>query len=172
MAGIVPLTIQTGVRSSSNSVIVIGSNYLSLKAAVQNVYWAVIVDRTNLTVVENFTFSDNQNVPPQLVPYSTNDQYIFILTTQGLTSANLPAGKLYQFLIQEGAGVQLKKLEQVYAALNCGSWGWMGYALVSVFDTRGSFEFAEYYQHAMLSTLQLVPVQIGSGVLYTPGNLS
>ncbi len=172
MAANVPLTIQTGIATNSGSVIAIGSNRLSINYSQQNAYWAIVIDRTNLKVVENFTFTDNQNVPPQLATYSSNDQYIFILTTQNLASTHLPAGNLYQFLVQEGAGAQLRRLEQVYAALNCGTWGWMGYALVSVFDTRGSFEFSELYDHAMVSTLELMPIQIGAGVLYTPASLS
>lgn len=151
--------------------IVFGSNNLSIDYSLQNIYWAVVVDRTNLSIVQNFTFTDNQNVPSQLMPYLNNPQYILILTTQNLSSMNLPAGSLYQTLMKEGAGPELQKLEQIYEALSCGTWGWMGYTLVSVLDNSVNYEFSDIYQNAFVSTLQLIPVQVGTGVLYTPATL-
>ncbi|NOT50045.1 MAG: hypothetical protein HOP10_02065 [Chitinophagaceae bacterium] len=171
MASNVPLTIQTGVTQNYGSYIVIGSNALALNYQLQNIYWAVVVDRSNLNVVQNFTFTDNQNVPSQLTPYIGNPQYILILTTQNLSSTNLPAGNFYQLLVKEGAGVQLQRLEQIYEALSCGTWGWMGYTLVAVLDNSTSYESAEFYDNAFVTTLQLIPVQVGSGVLYTPATL-
>lgn len=172
MASNVPLTIQTGIISNYGSVIAIGSNRLSINYSLQNVYWAVVLDRSDLSVQQNFTFTDNQNVPAQLTPYLSNSKYILILTTQNLTSTNLPAGNLYQMLMQQGAGAQLQRLEQIYAALNCGTWGWMGYALVAVLDNSTSYEFAEFYDNAFVTTLQLIPIPVGTGVLYTPAELN
>lgn len=171
MASNVPLTIQTGIAQNYGSNIVFGSQNLSLNYTLQNVYWAVVVDRTNLNVLLNFTFTDNQSVPSQLTPYLNNPQYILILTTQNLSSVNLPAGALYQMLIKEGAGSQLNRLEQIYEALSCGTWGWMGYSLVSVLDNSASYESAEFYDNAFVTTLQFIPVQVGTGVLYTPATL-
>ncbi|MFN8288653.1 MAG: hypothetical protein U0U70_00210 [Chitinophagaceae bacterium] len=171
MASNVPLTIQTGIMQNYGSRIVFGSNNLSINYSLQNVYWAVVIDRTNLNVVQNFTFTDNQDVPSQLTPYLNNPQYLMILTTQNLSSANLPAGSLYQMLMNEGAGAQLQRLEQIYESLSCGTWGWMGYSLVSVLDNSVSYESSAFYDNAFVTTLQLIPIQVGTGVLYTPATI-
>ena len=49
------------------AIIVFGSQNLSLELHYK-MYWAVVVDRTNLNVLLNFTFTDNQSVPSQLTP--------------------------------------------------------------------------------------------------------
>jgi hypothetical protein len=171
MASNVPLTIQTGTTGALDSMIIFGSNKLDLGPSKPNLYWAVLIDRTNLKIVQNFTFSDNQSVPAQLQPYLSNPQYILILNTQRIYSNNLPAGNFYKMLMSVGAGSELMRLEQIFAALNCSNWGFMGYVLVTVMDTTDGFEFASYSGPNMVSTLQLVPTQVGSGVLYTPSPL-
>jgi hypothetical protein len=168
MAANVPLTIQGCVYNNYGNVVSIGSNYLQLGYSTPNLYWAIVVDRTNLNVVQNFTFSDNSDVPAQLLPYQNNSQYMLILSTMQLSSINLPVGNLYQFLTSQGAGAGLQKIEQIYAALNCGTWGNLGYILVTVFDSSAGFDYSAYNQDAFISTLQLIPVQVGSGLLYTP----
>lgn len=167
----VPLTIQTSTLGNLDSIIVFGSNRLVLGPSKQNLYWAVVIDRSNLKIVQNFSFSDNQSVPAQLQSYLTNPQYILILTTQRIYSNNLPAGAFYKMLMSVGAGAELVQLEQIFAALNCSTWGFMGYTLVTVMDTTDGFEFATHSGANMVSTLQLVPTQVGSGVLYTPSPL-
>lgn len=170
MASNVPLTIQTGLALNYGSQIVFGSNNLSIQYNLQNTYWMVIVDRTNLNVVANFTFTDNSSIPAQLKPYAGNSQYFLILNTQNLQSANLPQGDFYNFLISEGAGPQLNAAEQIYEALNCGTWGWMSYCYVAVLgdDANDGCEFFNYYQQAMVNTLTLTPITVGSQVYYTP----
>ncbi|HEV7780325.1 MAG TPA: hypothetical protein VGO58_03615 [Chitinophagaceae bacterium] len=167
----VPLTIQTGIDNSYPSRIVFGSNNLEQDYSLTNLYWALVIDRANLNIIQNFTFSDNQTSPAQLQPYLNNSQYILILTTQGIASTNLPAGAFYKMLIGIGAGPGLRRLEQIFAALNCGTWGRMGYTLVTVMDTTEGIEYAEISEIAAVSTLQFIPVQIGTGVLYTPSPL-
>lgn len=171
MASNVPLTIQTGTAQNYGSTIVIGTNNLNLDYTLQNQYWAVVLDRTNLNVLQNFTFTDNQSVPAQLTNYLNNPQYILILTTQNLSTLNLPAGAFYKMLTGLGAGPQLAKLEQIFGALSCGTWGWAGYTLVAVMDDSTSYETADFYENAYVTALQLIPVQVGSGVLYTPAEL-
>ena len=175
MSSNVPLSIQTSVSDvSSPSIINIGGNRLSFSdPAYTGLYWIVILDRSDLSVKLNINFSSNNAVPPALAPFLPgNSQYIMILSTYNLSSANLPTGKFYNFLISEGAGAKLKTLEQIYAAFNCSSWGRMGYALVTVLNNSpsGSFEFKSetYNDQLMASTLLLDPIQIGSQTLYTP----
>lgn len=169
MASNVPLTIQCCVYNNYGNNVCIGSNQLGLGYSTPNLYWAVVVDRTNLNVVANFTFSDNSDVPAQLTPYQNNAQYMLILSTMQVLSTNLPVGNLYNFLVSNGAGKELQRIEQIYAALNCGTWGNLGYVLVTVLDnTPVGIDYSGYYDQAFVCTLELVPTQVGTGVLYTP----
>lgn len=171
MASNVPLTVQCCVYSNYDNNVCIGDNLLSLSYQTPNLYWAVVVDRTSLKVVANFTFSDNSTVPSQLATYQNNAQYLLILSTMQLTSTNLPVGALYDFLVANGAGTELQRLEQIYAALNCSTWGNLGYVLVTILDnTPDGIDYSGYYDNAFVCTLQLEPTQVGSGILYTPVN--
>lgn len=169
MASNVPLTIQTGLMANYGSAIVIGSNQIFLDYQLNNQFWVVVIDRTDLSVKLNLNFSANNAVPSQLNQYIGNGQYLMIFTTQNLSSTNLPTGALYQFLTQQGAANVLNDLEQIYEALNCGSWGWMSYLCVAMLDNSGSaYEFSNIYNPAMVNTFQLIPVQVGNQTLYTP----
>ena len=168
MAANVPLTIQCCIYNNYGNTVSIGSNNLQLGYSIPNLYWALVVDRTSLKVVENFTFSDNSDVPAQLVPYENNAQYMFFLSTMQLSSTNLPVGNFYNFLVSQGAGKELQRIEQIYAALNCGTWGNLGYVLVTTLDSTPGFDYSGYIDNGFISTLQLIPIQVGSGVLYTP----
>lgn len=173
MATNVPLTIQTTQNTNTDGVIVVGTNRLSLAyGTYSNVYWAVVLDRSDLSVKANFTFSDNSSVPSQLQPFLGNTQYVLILSTQGLTTTNLPQGALYSFLTGEGASTELNRIEQIYEALNCGTWGWVNYCFVGVLGSANtiSYEFSTY-EETLLSTLYFFPVSFGNGVLYTPAEL-
>lgn len=174
----VPLTLQTMISYSNNSyfsAMGIGKTGLNQQVTVApatlGYYWIVLLDRSDLSVKLNFTFQANNAIPSQLAPFiSSQGQYILILTTIGLSSSNLPTGDFYNFLIKEGAGAQLKTLEQIYAAFNCGTWGRFGYTMVTVLDgeNSGSFEFSAITGWAMVSTLLFQPVQVGSQTIYTP----
>lgn len=175
MSSNVPLSIQTSVSDvSSPGIINIGGNKLNFSdPAYSGMYWIVIIDRSDLSVKLNINFSSNSAVPAALAPFLPgNSQYIMILSSYNLSSANLPTGNFYNLLVAEGAGAKLKTLEQIYAAFNCGSWGRMGYVLVTVLDNTpsGSFEFKNdsYNDQLMASTLELYPIKIGNQTLYTP----
>jgi hypothetical protein len=174
-----PLTVQAlNYYANWTNVIAIGQNastlYLSLgDSTLTNTYWFVVIDRVSLKVVANFTTKDNSSVPTQLSPYLGNTQYLLIVSTQNLGSAYLPHGALYAFLESEGAGVELKRLEQIYATLNCGTWGFMAYSFVCVLgdDGSGAFEASTLQQNALLQTIQLMPINIGGTNYYTPISL-
>jgi hypothetical protein len=173
MATNLPLTIQTVVQNgpfSNNSQSVIGTNryYPPNNGTLVNVYWALVIDRTSLKVLENFTFTDNAGIPAQLAQYANNSNYLLMLTTSRLQSNNLPVGNFYNFLVGLGAGSELFKLEQIYNTLSCGTWGNMGYAIVAVLDGSVGIEFSDYLNTLVAFTLQLTPVSFGSSVLYTP----
>ena len=169
MSNSVPLTIQTSLAPGYESIIVIGSDQLSIDPSPGNLYWIIILDHSDLSVKENFVFSDNAKVPHQLKPYLNNPHYIMILCTHALNSANLPQGNLYKFLVSEGAGQHLNRAEQIYEALNCGTWSKMAYAFVAVLgsDSTG-FEFFDIMDNAMISTLQFKAVEVDGQTIYTP----
>ena len=169
-AATVPLTVQCCLYGNLDSIFAIGTNLYSQSYQQNNLYWILVVDRTNLAVVQNFTFSDNADVPTVLNQYVNNPQYMMMMTTLQLLSSNLPTGNFYNFLVSIGAGIELRKLEQLYGSLNCGNWACLGYTLVTVFDTTGGIEFSSY-QDNMVNIMSLLPVQVGSGVLYTPQQL-
>jgi hypothetical protein len=172
MATNVPLTIQTIQNVNNSSQIVIGSNSLICEQK-QNVYWFVVVDRSDLSVKANFTTSTNNAVPSQLTPYLNNTQYVMIVTTQGLTTANLPTGPLYEFFIKEGAGSVLNRAEQIYETLGCGSWGWLNYAYATILGDANSdgFEFMGLYEPTMVTTLTFMPTTVNGATIYTPTTL-
>lgn len=171
MATNIPLTIQCSCVPYPPGKIVFGTNNLSISASAGDCYWVVVVDRTDLTIVQNFTFSDSSDVPPALVPYQDNSQYMMILTSNQLISYNLPTGDFYNFLVSVGAGPALQNLEQIYTALGSGYWTTMAYTLVAVFDSSAGYEYSDYQNNVVVNTLTLIPVQVGSGVLYTPVEL-
>jgi len=170
MAKNVPLTIQTVLSGNLSSQIVVGSNVLSCDYNASNVYWFVILDRSDLSVKANFTVTANNAVPAQMKPFLNNPQYVLIMTTQKLKSANLPQGPFYDLLVNEGAGPLLNRAEQVYETLSCGTWGWFSYAYVSVVGdpTTDGYEYLDIYNMAMVSTLHFFPTTVNGATLYTP----
>ncbi|MBS1513127.1 MAG: hypothetical protein JST86_19985 [Bacteroidetes bacterium] len=170
-----PLTIQQIITDHQgtgySNRVVMGSTQLAAGQTLRNVYWAVIVDRTNLNVVENFTFSDNNDVPAQFNKYTGNPQYMLILSSQILLTANIPAGAFYTYLVDMGAGPALQSIEQFYQTLGCGNWVYLGYVFVSVFDSNAAIEFSEYKSDTVY-TMQLLAIpNPAGGVLYTPAKL-
>lgn len=165
----VPLTVCASNERNLGAEIAIGSNRLSLNYQLTNVYWIVIIDRSDLSVKANFHFSNNADVPPELNPYLNNSQYILILATQVLGSNNLPTGAFYKFLMGEGSGLQLVRLEQIFEAFNCGSWGSMSYAFAAILgdpNTTG-FESSTVQDSANFLTLQLQPFEVDGKTMYT-----
>ncbi len=173
MATSVPLTVQSSNSRNLTANIVIGKNGLSLPRDQWNLYWVVVLDRTDLSVKANFSFKENSEAPSQLKPFLNNTQYILILTTQMLGSNNLPVGAWHDFLLSEGASVQLFRLEQIFEAFNCGTWGNMGYSFVAVFGNDGGigFESGNVQENVDFMTLSLVLLDIDGKKLYTPATL-
>ena len=173
MANNVPLTIQASKEAHLPSEIVIGNNRLSTRTTTPNLYWVLVLDRADCSVKVNVTFSENDAVPSQLQPYLGNTQYILVLATQMLASNNLPTGKWHDYLVSEGAGVELLRLEHIFAAFNCGTWGRMAYAYVAIMgdSTTDGFESATVQDYTAFLTIDLVPISFGGTTLYTPTSL-
>jgi hypothetical protein len=153
------------------SEIAIGQNRVNTGSNNFFGYWALVVDRITLQVLQNFTFTDNNDAPAQLNQYLGNAQYMLILNSQNLSSDYLPAGQFTNFLQGLGAGTALMIIEQINETLNCGAWNQFNYVLVAPFDGNGSIDFSDY-QFSRTYTLNLVQVQQPSGALfYTPMDL-
>jgi hypothetical protein len=169
----VPLTMYSGIGigNYANTIVIGKARVQPPNGILHNGYWAVVVSRKDLSVLVNINFTTNSVVPSEFTGYAGNDDYILILTTLSLHSDNLPVGAFYNFLIAHGAGAELKKLEQIYAALDCGSIGSMGYSLVTVFDQTLGIENASFHGNFLLSTLQFTPFTVNNQTLYTPISL-
>lgn len=173
-APILPLTIQTCNYENYASIVAIGDKQVNIHDPVRNAYWMLVLNRHDASIAANFHFSDNSQVPSQLNPYLGNSEYILVLTTRQLNSANIPVGAFYDYLIEEGAGIGLKTIEQIYGSLNCGTWATFGYTFVAIMGdpTTNGFEFYNYLNNAFVSTLLLVPFKVDDGVHYTPTTLT
>jgi len=140
------------------------------KSDTQYGYWMVILDRSTLKVLENFYFSDNDQVPHQLKPYLNNPDYLYILNTEASYANQLPVGPLYQWLLKEGAGPGLKRLEQTHAALNSGAFAQFSYILVDAMGpaSHNSIEQATTGFDASYLALELQPFSINGKIIYSP----
>jgi hypothetical protein len=170
----VPLTV---VSSPYNNYywaqIAIGKNVLT-QTPGHPAYWFVVIDRGSLAVVYNQT-QTAPNVAPNLGTHNTTD-YILITATLGLGLNIQPQGALFNFLDVNGAGMELRRVEQVATQLSCGSLGTFGYALVSVLGNTNipGFEGSQITASSQgpILTLQLLPLNIGGKTVYTPVQLS
>ena len=164
------LTIQASFQQGPGAQVIFGSNNISAPNTTA-CYLLLVVDRTDLNVVQNLWFWDNSDLQAALTPYINNAQYMMILTTWGATTDNLPVGDFYNFLVSVGSGQQLQNLEQVYAALNCGYWSQFCYILVATMDTgTPGFEYSAYQNtsNGLLACLTLMPIEVGGNLLWTP----
>ncbi|WP_299336047.1 hypothetical protein [uncultured Psychroserpens sp.] len=135
-----------------------------------NQYWMVIFDRRSLKVVENFQFSNNSAVPSQISKYQNDTNFFYVLTTQLMSTPNLPTGPFYKWLRAEGAGKELTRIEQAAETLNCGSWSSISYTLVDIFGPKDSstFEFSGLETSRLITTLELAPIDISGTTYYSP----
>jgi hypothetical protein len=85
------------------------------------------------------------------------------------------AGSGLQFLLDNGASRELRRLEQIYGALSCGELGSMAYALVGVLGPGPSsvpgIEASSILQSEAAGTIltcTLIGTQIGDKVIYSP----
>ncbi|MCB1605560.1 MAG: hypothetical protein KDI71_01090 [Xanthomonadales bacterium] len=140
----------------------------------QSGYWFVVLDRRNLSVVYN-QFQTANDVAPNIGNYNTSD-YLLIVATTGVGLNRQPQGPLFKFLDLNGAGRELRRIDQVAVQLNCGSLGTFGYALVGVLGDMNmpGFEASQITNPntGPILTIQLVPVDVNGTNYYTPVALS
>jgi hypothetical protein len=169
----VPLSVLSGNNAAKPwAEIVIGKSILS-QAPAQRAYWIVILDRSTLAVVYNQLHADASKAP-DIGKFNTSD-YILIVATAAMGLDRQPQGAFHTFLDANGAGRELRRVEQIAVQLNCGSLGTFGYALVSVMGQPRGFEACEIGAGraiAPILTLQLMPVTANGKTIYTPVQLS
>jgi hypothetical protein len=167
----VPLTVVSGSGATHPwGQIGVGTNILT-QSPQQRGFWFVVIDRSNLSIVYNQVQGD-PSTAPNVGQYSTQN-YILVMASLGMGLDRQPQGALFTFLDANGAGRELRRVEQVATQLNCGSLGTYGYALVSVFGNPKGFEVSTVSTgHSAILTVQLMPITIGGTTLYTPVQLS
>jgi hypothetical protein len=164
-----PMTVQCPLTSNLGARVVIGPKQYSVPYDKTNLYWLMVVDRVTLDVKVNITFSDNHDVPSQIAPYQGDSRYLLVLTTSLINSANIPTGAFYDYLVGEGAGPQLNRMEQIYETLNCGNWGWFAYTYVAIMGDDSTDGFEEFsFTNSTIMTLSLMPIKVGGDYYYTP----
>ena len=166
---------QWGTAGTSYAMIGIGKTILHQQAPTNSPsFWFVVIDRTNLNVVYNALQTSPDQVPP--ISQYNDSNHILVVATLSIGLNNQPQGALFAFLDVNGAGAQLRRIEQLAVQFNCGSLGTYGYALVSVLGNSDipGFEASQVAgpQTGPILTVQLMPIQTPSGVMYTPVALS
>lgn len=170
----VPLTVQSSLNNQFfYAQMAIGDKVLTQQPKTGG-YWYVIIDRRDLSVVYNEVHSDFDTAP-DIGSYNTTD-YILAVATLGVGLNRQPQGSLFKFLDLNGAGRQLRRIDQVAVQLNCGSLGTFGYALVGVLGDLNmpGFEGSQITNPNVgpILTIQLKAVDVNGTNYYTPVELS
>jgi hypothetical protein len=137
-------------------------------------YWFVVINRYTLAIEYN-QLQTQPNLAPNIGNLNTSD-HILVVATLGVGLNNPPQGALFAFLDINGAGAELRRVEQVAEQFNCGSLGTFGYALVGVLGNQNvpGFEASEIGRGTVgpILTVQLMPTTYGGQTIYTPVQLS
>lgn len=161
-------------------VIYVGQGATKVRFAPQNpqdnTYWIAILDANKpQTLVKDFQIpgSSNTTVPAGLDAYFSNPQYIYVVTTQALTTNNVPQGDWYDYLVKYGAGRELQKLEQTNTTMGCGALSTVGYVLVGSGGPRGgsnipppTYELSTIFLYGTIMMMSLMPMP-GGGPPYS-----
>jgi hypothetical protein len=110
-------------------------------------YWIVILDSKNpQQKVKEWIVpgTSNSTVPAGIDTYMNNPAYLFVVTTQYLSTVHVPQGAFYDFLVKYGAGKELQQLEQLNSALGCGTFGRVSYILTGQCGPRGQLPPPSY----------------------------
>jgi hypothetical protein len=175
----VPLTLMSSPISSPgqgypNSVC-IGDKKYGPPSYQDNSYWFSVYDRNTLAQVYSVVqVKDADTVPADLAGKYNTPQYFLAVTTRTLQTPYVPAGKLFTFLVDNGASVALKRLTQIFQQIGSGNLVIMNYAMAGVLGpgqpTNPAVEASVPGAVAtpLILTATLVGVKVGTGMLYTP----
>jgi hypothetical protein len=170
----IPLSVISGLGTQYHwTQIGIGKTVLTQQPQ-QGSYWILVFDRRNLQVVYN-QLQTSGSVAPDIGAYNTSD-YVLVVATTGVGLNNQPQGPFFNFLDLNGAGRELRRINQIAQQFNCGSLGTFGYALVSVLGNTNQpgFEASVITTPSLgpILTVQLMPFTINGQTYYTPVELS
>ena len=173
----VPLSIASSTFNGQifSARMAIGSNMLTQQeSSGGGYYWFVVINRSTLAVEYNALQTKN-NIAPDIGKLNTSD-HILLVATMGVGLNVTPQGELFEFLDQNGAGRQLRRIEQFGHQFNCGSYGTFGYALCGILGNQNMPGFEESAlgngSPGPFLTIQLMPNTINGTTSYTPIQLS
>ncbi|HSI61750.1 MAG TPA: hypothetical protein VLE43_01490 [Candidatus Saccharimonadia bacterium] len=169
----IPFTVKSPRNTNGQAVVAVGNSRYVPNPYTNSSFWFLVVDRTTLQVVQNITQQSNTDVPPVLAQYD-DSRYLLIVATVSLGTLRVPQGPLYAYLVANGGGVALKRIEQISSQLNCGEIATVGYCLVDILGETSSlgFELSAYDGMGPVMTLQLMPIDISGTTYWTPITLS
>lgn len=167
----VPATAVSRINNGYQAtMLAIGSNKFFPDQPVNNsYYWFVVVDLTNLKVIQNVTSTSSMNVPSQVAQYLGNSQYFLYFVANVQMGFNMPTGGLATFLQQVGSGNQLAALEQMVSQLGTSMIMTFSYVLAATMtdtDLPG-FESSSVFNTSLL-TMAFMPVTVNGVTIYAP----
>lgn len=172
-SGNIPFTVKSPRNTNGQAVVVVGGSTYAPNPYTNNSFWFLIIDRTTLQVVFNVLQQSNTTLPAGIEKFN-DPRFLLIFVTISLGTLRVPQGPLYAYLIENGAGVALKRLEQISAQLNCGEINALAYCLVDILGEATSLglESGAYDGMGPVMTLQLMPVVAQGTTYWTPITLS
>lgn len=111
---------------------------------IENAYWYVVVDRTNLEVRFNLIVSDNANYPAGLKPYLGDPNMYIWISTHGVRADHLPVGELAALIQSLGATSNFTKLLQIGKQLGTPTNNLVAYYIAASADMTGQTVFDQY----------------------------
>lgn len=173
---LVPLTVTSPIHDGGKSGIYIGTEaelqryYPGKVETHKSSYWFVAIDRKTLKIAYEVVLTDNTTVPAEFKEGGeyNNVEHILVFSTMFMSTLDVPQGELYDFLMVNGAGGKLQRLEQIFLQLNCGTYGHMAYSLVDLMGFPGSGIEEGSFRGSTVSTLSLLGQEVDGHMLYTP----
>ncbi|MGA3027808.1 MAG: hypothetical protein ABSF98_23875 [Bryobacteraceae bacterium] len=169
MQNMLAYTIHSAFVAGDYPQVVVGqgtsNKYFGPANPVDDSYWIYFLDRSNPTNSVYQTVvpgADNSSIPAGLMQYLKDENLLFGVVTQTLSTVHVPQGEFYDLLVRYGAGRALQRLEQVNSTLGSGFYGTVSYALVGQGGPRDgglgppSYEAGDLH-HGVVLTLSLMP---------------
>ena len=169
MLNMLAFTVQSSSFAGVPPYIVVGqgSTKTEIKPAApaNNSYWFVFLDARNpANKVAEFVVpgTNNTAIPPGVDQYMTNPAYLFAVVTQFIATQDLPQGDFYNYLVKQGAGRELQRLEQILTTVGCGMFGQLSYVLAGQCGTPDSgspaYEISGTSQQPAALLMSLMPM--------------
>jgi len=136
-----------------------------------NTFWWVVIDlkHPNQTPVLIESSSSNTEVPANVLAIKDKPDHLLCFGFNDVFTIHMPSGDLYEFLINIGAGGQLKRIEQIVEQSSSNYLDVAGYLLVATLnpDDEQGFEVSSIHENPIL-TCELMPVTFNGHTIYTP----